>query len=790
MANQHRSSRLTGFYKLGVRQRLGLVQRFADLDDHEVATLEGGNPQVLAQASRMIENVGGLFHFPVGFAANFRIDDRDVLVPMVIEEPSVVAASSNAARLMRGGPGIVTDATSPVMIGQIQLCNVPDLVAGKGALEAAAPELVERANVGHNRLLARGGGAIGLRVRVLPESMIGPMLVVHLHVDVCDAMGANLVNTMVENIAQRCEALSGGKAFLRILSNLADQRLVWATGRVKLASLERPQLGWDGREVAERIERASVFAEVDPYRAATHNKGIMNGVDAFLLATGQDWRAVEAGAHAHACRHGRYGAMSTWRVEGDELVGRLEMPMQVGIVGGVTRVHPVVKVLLKVVQARTASDIGRIAASVGLAQNLAAIMALATEGIQRGHMSLHARNIAAAAGARDSEIDRVVAEMIRRHTITHDAAEDIMRKARVDVTQAVQGPLTIDELRSVRDKYWPDIEALLEEIVPRGDGSGSFADIFWYQFDTGGKRVRAVIPLMVCAAMGQDPQDAVPFSAAMELLHNATLMESDADDRLRTRRGRDTAWVRYGRDQAAGCADGMLFAALACLDHLQRPAATKQRLSRLVTQGMLTVIRAQVDALRMDARRSQDDDDAIVELVRDRTGGLFALAVTGGALLAQAEESSLSLLETIGGHLGVMFQVQDELLGIVGGFSNYRRGATIIDGTAGIIMRHCLSHCSQAERAELEAIIARGHGQTTDEDIRRAIDLMRTHGSLAYGAGLFESTHTRLMADAVDLPQPGLMRLLSGIADIFLAPLVARFDLEAQAEQHEHPRHS
>ncbi len=443
MTKPPRTSRLSGFYKLPIDDRLATVKAFASLADSDIDDLRGHDPERLAAAERMIENVAGLFHLPVGIGANFRIDGEDVLIPMVIEEPSVVAASSNAARLLRDGDGIITDATPPVMIGQIQLCEVPDLDKAEAALEAEAEALVAYANEGAPRLVARGGGARRIELRRFEQTELGSMLVVHILVDVCDAMGANLVNGMAERLAERCEQLSGGRAFLRILSNLADRRLIHATGRIPLHRLDRPQMGWNGLEVAERVVRASVFAEVDPYRAATHNKGIMNGIDAFLLATGQDWRAVEAGAHAYAARDGRYTAMATWRVEHDHLVGRLTVPMQVGIVGGVTRVHPVVKVLLKVVGARTATDIGRVAASVGLAQNLAAILALATEGIQRGHMSLHARNIAAAVGARDAEIDRVVAEMIKRRTITHDAAASIFAARDTAAPDSPTVPLTL-----------------------------------------------------------------------------------------------------------------------------------------------------------------------------------------------------------------------------------------------------------------------------------------------------------------------------------------------------------
>jgi hydroxymethylglutaryl-CoA reductase len=418
-----KSSRLAGFYKLSIDERLAAVQAFANLTAAQVDTLRGNAALNLAKADKMIENVGGLYQLPIGFACNFRIDGQDRILPMVIEEPSVVAASSHAAKLLRQGEGIQTASSDPIMVGQIQLLDIADLGPASERILAAQPRLLEAANACQPRLVARGGGARRLSVRAFPGTAVGNMLVVHLHIDVCDAMGANLVNTMVETIAPECERLSGGRAVLRILSNLADERLVTAVGRVPTEWLARPELGMTGAEVASRVEEASVFAEVDPYRAATHNKGIMNGVDAFLIATGQDWRAVEAGAHAYAAREGRYGAMATWRHEHGELVGRMTLPMQVGTVGGVLRVHPVVDVLLQVAGVSSACELGSLAAAAGLAQNLAAILALATEGIQKGHMSLHARNIAASVGAKDQEVDRLVEEMIRRNAINRETAQ-------------------------------------------------------------------------------------------------------------------------------------------------------------------------------------------------------------------------------------------------------------------------------------------------------------------------------------------------------------------------------
>ena len=763
-----RTSRIPGFYKLSVDERLAFIQAFADLDTGDLETLRGPGGRTLDQASRMIENVGGLFHLPVGFAANFRVDGLDHLLPMVIEEASVVAASSNAAKLLREGDGIRTDATDPVMIGQIQLCDVPDVPRAVAALREAEARLVTLANEGQPRLVARGGGARGIEVRPFPDSPIGAMVVVHLLVDVRDAMGANLVNGMVEALATDCEALSGGRAHLRILSNLADRRLVHATGRVPLARLARPDLGLDGAEVAERVVRASVFAEVDPYRAATHNKGIMNGVDAFLLATGQDWRAIEAGVHAYAAREGRYSALATWRREDDALVGCITLPMQVGVVGGVVGVHPVVGVLLKVLGDPGATEVGRLAAAVGLAQNLAAILALATEGIQRGHMSLHARNIAAAAGATGADIDGIVAEMIRRRSINTAAALTILDERRADAETS--SPLTLEELSATRDHHWPRVEALLRDVVA-GDGDadapGGLGEMLWYQIGTGGKRLRTALPLTIYRALGGDPEEVIPFAAALELLHNATLIHDDAEDRVRTRRGEGTLWIRFGLDQAINAGDGMQHVAMQCLLRLQHPPALTTAVASMASRRMVGIIDAQVRARRADRSLA-----AWEELTRDRTGGLFALALGGAARLAGAEPAVVARLEAIGGQLGVLFQVQDELLDLLGGPGGAGRGRAIADGKMGLLLAHGLHHAPDAERSILQGIL---RARDNDEaEIARAIDVLQAAGSLAYAAETMHAAEQAISAAAAQLDAGELRRGVEGFADIVLAPLRAR----------------
>jgi hydroxymethylglutaryl-CoA reductase len=420
------SSRLKGFHKLPVEERQKLLAERFDLNEEEVSVLARSGALSLEAADRMIENAIGVIPVPLGLGVNLRIDGRDRLVLMAVEEPSVLAGLSNAAKRLRAGQGIVTETTDPVMIAQIQLLDVPDPQKAEKAILDAKREIVELADQSDTPLIDAGGGARDLEVRHLEpmgdDDPIGPMVVVHLLVDVRDAMGANAVNTMAEGLAGRLAELSGGRARLRILSNLADRRLVTAKGTVPIDQLSC--FGRSGAEVAKGIEEASVFAERDPYRAATHNKGVMNGIDAVLLATGQDYRAVEAGAHSYASRIGRYTSLTKWRVRGDELTGEITLPMAVGTVGGVVGVHPTVKLAHKIMEIESASDLARVAASVGLTQNLGAIRALAVEGIQRGHMRLHARNLAVAAGAEPSEVDAVVDWMARQKRVDVTGARD------------------------------------------------------------------------------------------------------------------------------------------------------------------------------------------------------------------------------------------------------------------------------------------------------------------------------------------------------------------------------
>ena len=416
-----RTSRLPGFYKLSIDERLKIVSDFAELTEEEVSTLKKEGNLPLEVADRMIENVVGTMAYPFAVAVNFLINGKDYLVPMVLEEPSVVAAASHAAKLIRESGGIKTTSTGPVMIGQVQVVGLEDPFYAKMLVYEHKQEILNLANEQDPILVKLGGGAKDLDVRVV-DSPKGPMLVVHLIVDVRDAMGANAVNTMCEAVAPLIERITGGRVYLRILSNLADKRLVRAWCKVK-----KDVIG--GEEVVDGIVLAWAFAAADPYRAATHNKGIMNGIIAVALATGQDHRAIEAGAHAYAARSGQYTSLSTWeKDENGDLVGTLELPMQVGIVGGAVRTHPVAKIALKILGVKTATELAEVMGAVGLAQNLAALRALATEGIQKGHMRLHARNLAVMAGAKGELIDKVVAIMVKEGKIRFDRAKELVEQ--------------------------------------------------------------------------------------------------------------------------------------------------------------------------------------------------------------------------------------------------------------------------------------------------------------------------------------------------------------------------
>jgi hydroxymethylglutaryl-CoA reductase len=421
---EKKESRIPGFYNLSLTERQAALLDW--LSPQELSAWGGEARLDPEQASHMIENVVGVHALPLGIALNFVVNGRDVLVPMAIEEPSVVAGASFMAKLARAGGGFEAQTTSPEMIGQMQVLDVVNLAAARRAILEEKEHLLNEA-AGIDPVLQRlGGGPRDLEVRLFEDSAVGPFLVVHLIYDVRDAMGANAVNTAVERLAPLIEAITGGRVHLRILSNLADRRLARARCVIPL-----PELAFSdfrAEEVRDGIIAAWAFAAVDPYRATTHNKGIMNGVDAVVLATGNDWRAIEAGAHAYAARSGRYTTLSTWEKDAlGNLVGSLEMPMAVGIVGGATRVHPAARTALKLMDVFSAGQLAEIIVSVGLAQNLAALRALATEGIQRGHMSLHARQVAIAAGAQGELIERLAHQLVHEGAIRGDRAEEILK---------------------------------------------------------------------------------------------------------------------------------------------------------------------------------------------------------------------------------------------------------------------------------------------------------------------------------------------------------------------------
>lgn len=426
------NSRISGFYNMSLDERrakiveaLSAETGMAQAPENLLPFATGGLS--LDAADHMIENVIGLYGLPLGIALNFQVNGQDVLVPMTLEEPSVVAGASFMAKLARASGGFTATTTDPLMIGQIQVIHVTNLDEAKFKLYEHKAELLTEADSIDPILKKFGGGARDLEVRIIESSPIGGFLVVHLIYDVRDAMGANAVNTACERLAPRIEAITGGKVHLRILSNLADRRIARARCMIPVKELAFDD--FSGEEVRDGIITAYAFAAADPYRAATHNKGIMNGVDSVVIATGNDWRAIEAGAHAYAARSGKYTSLSTWNKDKDgNLVGTLEMPMAVGIVGGATRVHPAAQAAVKLMGVKTANELAEIIVSVGLAQNMAALRALATEGIQRGHMSLHARQVAIAAGASGDLIEKVAAKMVVEKVVRIDRAEEILKE--------------------------------------------------------------------------------------------------------------------------------------------------------------------------------------------------------------------------------------------------------------------------------------------------------------------------------------------------------------------------
>jgi hydroxymethylglutaryl-CoA reductase len=419
------SSRIAAFYLLSVEERRRKLAEALDLAPADVDALNAADALPIEVADIMVENAVGTFALPFGVALNFQVNGRDHVVPMVVEEPSVIAAASNAALVARAGGGFAAEAEPGAMIGQIQLVDVPDPGAAVERIGAARARLLSAAEELTPGLCGRGAGPRDVEVRLVRTASGQTMVVVHVLLDTGDAMGANAVNSLIEALAPMVEEIAGGTVCLRILSNLADRRLARAAVRLPFTALARE--GFDGAEVAERMMHAYEFAAADPYRAATHNKGIMNGIDALAIATGNDWRAIEAGAHAYACRNGWYSSLTTWEIEGQYLVGSIELPMAVSTVGPLVQSHPRVRLALRLLGVSSARELAGIMAAVGLASNLGAMRALATEGIQKGHMALHARAVSHAAGARGEEAVVLRQRLLEGGEVKIDRARELLR---------------------------------------------------------------------------------------------------------------------------------------------------------------------------------------------------------------------------------------------------------------------------------------------------------------------------------------------------------------------------
>ena len=419
------TSRIPAFHRMPVEERRRKLAGALDLSPADLETLGALHALPLEVADTMVENALGTFALPFGVALNFLVNGREHVIPMVVEEPSVIAAASSAALVARAAGGFVAEADPGTMIGQIQLVEVPDAAAAAERLGVARARLLAAAQDLTPGLCRRGAGPRDLEVRLVRTKRRGTMVVVHVLLDTGDAMGANAVNSLVEGLAPMVAEVAGGSVCLRILSNLADRRLARAAVRVPVSALARE--GIDGTEVARRMVAAYEFAAADPYRAATHNKGIMNGIDALAVATGNDWRAIEAGAHAYACRDGAYRSLTQWEMADGHLTGTLELPMAVSTVGPLVQSHPRVRLALRLLGVSGARDLAAIMTAVGLASNMAAMQALASEGIQKGHMALHARAVSHAAGARGEAAEELRRRLIAAGEVKIDRARALLR---------------------------------------------------------------------------------------------------------------------------------------------------------------------------------------------------------------------------------------------------------------------------------------------------------------------------------------------------------------------------
>jgi hydroxymethylglutaryl-CoA reductase len=772
------NSELSGFYRLTMHDRRARVAEITGLSERELDALSSDGGLSDAQANAMVENVLGVIGLPLGLCVNLRVDGRDCLVPMATEEPSVVAAASHASKLLRAGGGITSEVSAPLMIGQIQLLDVPDPGAAAKAVLAAKAELLEHANSGHPSLIAAGGGAVDIEVHELSplgdDDPVGPMLVVHLIVDVRDAMGANAINSMCERIAPTVETLCQGRVGLRILSNLADRRTVTVRGSVPVAALSRK--GKSGEDLARGIVEASVFAERDPYRAATHNKGIMNGVDSVLIAFGQDWRAVEAGAHAFAARGGRYTALARWRVVDDALVGELELPMAVGTVGGVAGVHPTVKISRRLAHVGAAAELAAVTAAVGLAQNLSALRALASEGIQRGHMRLHARNVAVEAGATGDEIDAVAEQIASHGTVNLEAAKRALaeqleqRRKSSQVPAVYRQSALLERFEEVRGAHWPAIASLIGEVVDQPDEAGSLPEMCRYHLDTGGKRLRAILPLLVGEALGQPAERMRPLGAACEMLHNATLVHDDLQDGDLWRRGRMTVWNRYGVPQAINLGDAMFYYTLLLVQRLDAPAALRERLARRVLVDTLRVIDGQERefALKRPEPATIDEYFAMVE---GKTSGLFALPMAGAAALCGAADELVDGLAEAARHMGVLFQIQDDTLDLYGDKGRESRGSDIAEGKRSALVVHAFAVLPAPQSERLRQILDLDRSATRAEHIEEALQLLEHAKALDFALAEIRRRKQLAMGVSALGDHPELQALVAGMCELFLKPI-------------------
>jgi len=780
------NSELFKFYRLSRADRCQRLAEMVELQDLDLRRLSGEEGLQAEQADHMVENAVGVMGLPLGVCVNLRINGQDRLAPMAMEEPSVVAAASHAAKMLRAGGGISVIAPAPLMEGQVQVLDIENLDQAEAGIMARQRDLLRLADRMDPCLVDAGGGARELRVRrlELPATEAAParpMLVVQLLIDVRDAMGANAVNAMCEGIAPEVERITGGRVCLRILSNLCDRRLVVASGKVPLHALQGKG-GGGPRELALRIEEASLFAEVDPYRAATHNKGVMNGVDAVLLATGQDWRAVEAGAHAHAAATGSYSSMSRWRLRGDNLEGRLEIPLAVGVVGGVTGSHPGVKTALKLAQIQGAADLAGLAAAVGLAQNLGALRALAAEGIQRGHMRVHLRNAALSAGATGKEVDRVALTLGGRDRACAGEAKRVLAEVR---RASAGSALSEEELRrrveNLGEEHLPRILALLDIVLKEDGPSGaSLADLCTYHMQTGGKRLRALIPLLTADVLGQDPAALLPFGAACEMLHNATLVHDDVQDGDRMRRGRETVWSRFGMPQAINLGDAMFYYTLLLLDRLDLPATRRQAINRRLIRATLQVIEGQQLEFML-ATAERPTMEAYTAVVAGKTAGLLRLVLAGAAELCGAPAALVSGLDQAALHLGILFQIQDDLLDLYGEKGRESRGSDIREGKRSVLAVHALVHAPPEEAARLREILNLDRAATGEAEVEEARRIMERAGARIRAVEELVSRRDRALgADGLETHQ-GARSLVGYMASLFLKPLTGVVDLPAQA---------